>query len=194
MLYRGARDKSLLEIVRSGFLGPVPNGVSSSTSKEENVQDKKTVADVLPYASTCHRIATYELRAEDTHERDQMLVDQVVSQWDIVEFLSQQVENGKNNSDESLSVFSKSLRALGLAGSKEHPREEAEMNDTRDGSEKSTSHHARRQTTPAPPVTVLATNSTLAAFALLRGANVSCVGTRRAFPKSATHRVRPDYG
>ena len=89
MVYRGARDASLLELARSGFLRPVakkkePAASASTPSTSSTICSKaspSTVADVPARATTCHRVATYRLRLDAEWRDDAMVVDAVVSQW-----------------------------------------------------------------------------------------------------------------
>ena len=169
MIYRGAVDKKLLEIVRGGFLGTVV-APSVRGKKEDAVATGKenalgTVADFPPRASTCHRVATYKLRIDSEWRSDAMLVDEIVSQWDIVEFLSEEIDKG----NEALGVFGKTLRLLGMAGTKS-------LFSDSDNADAGTSTRRHRTRPHMTPITVMTTDTVLSAFARLRFAGVSCVG------------------
>ena len=155
MVYRGARDASLLELVRSGFLRPVAkpaafaetkknteNETSAAETEAREADDSRasvparspTVADVPARATTCHRVATYRLRLDAEWRSDAMVVDAIVSQWDVCRFLRDGV--AKRNDDARLrsasslppsstlnpkprspaDAFRASLRELGVVG------------------------------------------------------------------------------
>ena len=182
MVYRGARDASLLELVRSGFLRPVAKpaafaetGVKkTNTDAEDEADDSRasvparspTVADVPARATTCHRVATYRLRLDAEWRSDAMVVDAIVSQWDVCRFLRDRV--AKRNDDARLrsafslprsrspaDAFRASLRELGMVS-------DASGDD-------SDSHDSR-------VVTVTLRTSVLEAFSKMRAAGVSCAG------------------
>lgn len=177
MVYRGARDASLLELVRSGFLRPVAKpaafaetGVKKKNTDAREADDSRasvparspTVADVPARATTCHRIATYRLRLDAEWRSDAMVVDAIVSQWDMCRFLRDRV--AKRNDDARLrsasslgsrspaNAFRASLRELGMVS-------DASGDDS----------HQR-------VVTVTLRTSVLEAFSKMRAAGVSCAG------------------
>ena len=180
MVYRGARDASLLELVRSGFLRPVAKpaafaetGVKkTNTDAEDEADDSRasvparspTVADVPARATTCHRVATYRLRLDAEWRSDAMVVDAIVSQWDVCRFLRDRV--AKRNDDARLrsafslgsrspaDAFRASLRELGMVS---------------DASGDDSDSHQR-------VVTVTLRTSVLEAFSKMRAAGVSCAG------------------
>lgn len=180
MVYRGARDASLLELVRSGFLRPVAKPAAFAETKENtdarDADDSRasvparspTVADVPARATTCHRVATYRLRLDAEWRSDAMVVDAIVSQWDVCRFLRDRV--AKRNDDARLrsasslgsrspaNAFRASLRELGMVS-------DASGDDS----------HQR-------VVTVTLRTSVLEAFSKMRAAGVSCAGvTREAY-------------
>lgn len=179
MVYRGARDASLLELVRSGFLRPVAKpaafaetGVNKKNTDAREADDSRasvparspTVADVPARATTCHRIATYRLRLDAEWRSDAMVVDAIVSQWDVCRFLRDRV--AKRNDDARLrsasslgsrspaNAFRASLRELGMVS---------------DASGDDSDSHQR-------VVTVTLRTSVLEAFSKMRAAGVSCAG------------------
>lgn len=182
MVYRGARDASLLELVRSGFLRPVAKPAAFAESKKNTetsaaetdareADDSRasvparspTVADVPARATTCHRVATYRLRLDAEWRSDAMVVDAIVSQWDVCRFLRDRVakrndEDARLRSVSSLGArspadaFRASLRELGMVGD-----------------ESGDDSHQR-------VVTVTLRTSVLEAFSKMRAAGVSCAG------------------
>lgn len=179
MVYRGARDASLLELVRSGFLRPVAKpaafaetGVKKKNTDAREADDSRasvparspTVADVPARATTCHRVATYRLRLDAEWRSDAMVVDAIVSQWDVCRFLRDRV--AKRNDDARLrsasslgsrspaNAFRASLRELGMVS---------------DASGDDSDSHQR-------VVTVTLRTSVLEAFSKMRAAGVSCAG------------------
>lgn len=175
MVYRGARDASLLELVRSGFLRPVAKPAAFAETKKNTdareADDSRasvparspTVADVPARATTCHRVATYRLRLDAEWRSDAMVVDAIVSQWDVCRFLRDRV--AKRNDDARLrsasslgslgspaDAFRASLRELGMVS-------DASGDDS----------HQR-------VVTVTLRTSVLEAFSKMRAAGVSCAG------------------
>lgn len=177
MVYRGARDASLLELVRSGFLRPVAKpaafaetGVKKKNTDAREADDSRasvparspTVADVPARATTCHRVATYRLRLDAEWRSDAMVVDAIVSQWDVCRFLRDRVatrnDDARLRSASSLgsrspaNAFRASLRELGMVS-------DASGDDS----------HQR-------VVTVTLRTSVLEAFSKMRAAGVSCAG------------------
>jgi CBS domain-containing protein len=107
MVYRGARDASLLELARSGFLRAVAKPAASASAPTTVVSPEvstrsfaapSTVADVPARATTCHRVATYRLRLDAEWRDDAMVVDAVVSQWDLCRFLRDRYAEKKEKS------------------------------------------------------------------------------------------------
>ena len=182
MVYRGARDASLLELVRSGFLRPVAKPAAFAESEKNTetsaaetdareADDSRasvparspTVADVPARATTCHRVATYRLRLDAEWRSDAMVVDAIVSQWDVCRFLRDRVakrndEDARLRSVSSLGArspadaFRASLRELGMVG-----------DESGDDSQQRV-------------VTVTLRTSVLEAFSKMRAAGVSCAG------------------
>ena len=183
MVYRGARDASLLELVRSGFLRPVAkpaafaetkknteNETSAAETEAREADDSRasvparspTVADVPARATTCHRVATYRLRLDAEWRSDAMVVDAIVSQWDVCRFLRDGVAKRNETRLRSASslprsrspadAFRASLRELGMVGD-----------------ESGDDSHQR-------VVTVTLRTSVLEAFSKMRAAGVSCAG------------------
>ena len=104
MVYRGARDASLLELARSGFLRAVAKPAASAPTTEVSPSTTRsfaapsTVADVPARATTCHRVATYRLKLDAEWRDDAMVVDAVVSQWDLCRFLRDRYAEKKEKS------------------------------------------------------------------------------------------------
>ena len=168
MVYRGARDASLLELARSGFLRPVarPAAEASAARSERNGVTKRgegqkmaTVADVPSRATTCHRVATYRLQLDAEWRADAMVVDAIVSQWDVCHFLRDRARlrnarlpaSDTTPSRKDKDCFDASLRELGM------------VSDSGDDSHQKV-------------VTVTLRASVLEAFSKMRAAGVSCVG------------------
>ena len=168
MVYRGARDASLLELARSGFLRPVarPAAEASAARSEPNGVTKRgegqkmaTVADVPSRATTCHRVATYRLQLDAEWRADAMVVDAIVSQWDVCHFLRDRARlrnarlpaSDTTPSRKDKDCFDASLRELGM------------VSDSGDDSHQKV-------------VTVTLRASVLEAFSKMRAAGVSCVG------------------
>ena len=172
MVYRGARDASLLELARSGFLRAVAKPAASASAPTTVVSPEvstrsfaapSTVADVPARATTCHRVATYRLRLDAEWRDDAMVVDAVVSQWDLCRFLRDRYAEKKEKSHPVLcdsrekkttknDAFHASLRELGMVSDDD--------DDER---------HQR-------VVTVTLRTSVLEAFSKMRAAGVLCVG------------------
>ena len=168
MVYRGARDASLLELARSGFLRAVakpavPSAPTTVVSPEVSTRSfaaPSTVADVPARATTCHRVATYRLRLDAEWRDDAMVVDAVVSQWDLCRFLRDRYAEKKKKSHPlrdsrektKTDAFHASLRELGM------------VRDDDDDE-----RHQR-------VVTVTLRTSVLEAFSKMRAAGVSCAG------------------
>lgn len=168
MVYRGARDASLLELARSGFLRAVakpavPSAPTTEVSPEVSTRSfaaPSTVADVPARATTCHRVATYRLRLDAEWRDDAMVVDAVVSQWDLCRFLRDRYAEKKKKSHPlrdsrektKTDAFHASLRELGM------------VRDDDDDE-----RHQR-------VVTVTLRTSVLEAFSKMRAAGVSCAG------------------
>lgn len=176
MVYRGARDASLLELARSGFLRPVakkkePAASASTPSTSSTIRSKaspSTVADVPARATTCHRVATYRLRLDAEWRDDAMVVDAVVSQWDLCRFLrdvyaekkkkSHPVPRDARDVSQRKDAFHASLRELGMVS-----------DDDDDERHPGCDSHQK-------VVTVTLRTSVLEAFSKMRAAGVSCVG------------------
>ena len=183
MVYRGARDASLLELVRSGFLRPVAKPAAFAETKKNTetsaaetdareADDSRasvparspTVADVPARATTCHRVATYRLRLDAEWRSDAMVVDAIVSQWDVCRFLRDRVGSETTKTPLGLArvslararspadAFRASLRELGMVG-----------DESGDDSQQRV-------------VTVTLRTSVLEAFSKMRAAGVSCAG------------------
>ena len=162
MVYRGARDASLMELVRSGFLRPVakPAATAPARRRAETSEGESapTVADVPPRATTCHRVATYRLQLDPAWRADAMVVDAIVSQWDACRFLRDCARRDLERLDASDAetetrdgAFRASLRELGMV------------------SDSGNDSHQK-------VVTVTLRASALEAFSKMHAAGVSCVG------------------
>ncbi len=176
MVYRGARDASLLELARSGFLRAVakpavPSAPTTEVSPEVSTRSfaaPSTVADVPARATSCHRVATYRLKLDAEWRDDAMVVDAVVSQWDLCRFLRDRYAEKKEKShpvvrDEKrettkTDAFHASLRELGMVS-----------DDDDDKRTPGCDSHQR-------VVTVTLRTSVLEAFSKMRAAGVLCVG------------------
>ena len=173
MVYRGARDASLLELARSGFLRAVAKPAASAPTTEVSPSTTRsfaapsTVADVPARATTCHRVATYRLRLDAEWRDDAMVVDAVVSQWDLCRFLRDRYAEKKKKSHPlrdsrektKTDAFHASLRELGMVSDDDDDK-----------------RHQR-------VVTVTLRTSVLEAFSKMRAAGVSCAGvTSGAWP------------
>ena len=166
MVYRGARDASLLELARSGFLRAVAKPAASAPTTEVSPSTTRsfaapsTVADVPARATTCHRVATYRLRLDAEWRDDAMVVDAVVSQWDLCRFLRDRYAEKKKKSHPlrdsrektKTDAFHASLRELGMVSDDDDDK-----------------RHQR-------VVTVTLRTSVLEAFSKMRAAGVSCAG------------------
>jgi CBS domain-containing protein len=179
MVYRGARDASLLELARSGFLRAVAKPAASASAPTTEVSPEvstrsfaapSTVADVPARATTCHRVATYRLRLDAEWRDDAMVVDAVVSQWDLCRFLRDRYAEKKEKSHPVLcdsrekkttknDAFHASLRELGMVSDGDDDKK-----------------HRRFSDSDQSVVTVTLRTSVLEAFSKMRAAGVSCVG------------------